>query len=324
MHQHIVVGGTFDGLHKGHMYFLKQAIASAQKITIGLTSEAYVRRFKKDSGVSPFSIRYRTLTTWLRKQGVADRVHIVPLDNKWGPVLLPDGFDSIAVTSQNTATAEEINAVRKERGLAPLTLVSIDLIEAEDQKPISSTRIRKGEIDKKGTLRMPDSLRPQLQKPLGEIISQEYSKKQISSHKDDIIITVGDITTETFFYCGIQPSLIIIDLHVERKPYQTLAQYKLPKKYDVMHVKSGPGFISKAALKALDLWKKGIRNRSRVAIVVEGEEDLMVIPVIAIAPIGSIVYYGSPPISGKEGLVEVIVTKEIKNRVKELINQFTK
>jgi uncharacterized protein (UPF0218 family) len=59
-------------------------------------------------------------------------------------------------------------------------------------------------------------------------------------------------------------------------------------------------------------------------MVVEGEEDLMVLPVIAAAPIGSIVYYGSPPISGNEGLVEVIITKETKKIVKDLINQFTK
>ncbi len=322
MHHHIVAGGTFDGLHEGHVFFLKQAIASAQKITIGLTSEAYIRRFKKDAGVSPFSIRYRALTTWLRKQGVADRVHIVPLDNKWGPVLLPDGFDSIAVTAHNSQTAQEINAVRKERGLAPLILVPIDLVEADDKRPISSTRVRNGEIDKKGALRLPDSLRPELQKPLGEIISQSESKAHILSHKDNIIITVGDVTTETVFYCGIQPSLIIIDLQVERKPYQTLEQYKLPKKYDVVHVKSGPGFIAKTALNAIDRWKKGIRARARTAIIVEGEEDLMVLPVIAAAPAGSVVYYGSPPISGVEGLVEVKVTSSLKKLVKHLLTQF--
>ncbi len=322
MYKHIVVGGTFDGLHKGHIFFLKQAIASAHVVTIGLTSEAYIRRFKKDAGVTPYSNRYRELTSWLRKKGVADRVHIVPLDNKWGPVLLPDGFDSIAITSQNKETALEINTIRTERGLPPLALVPIDLIAAEDEKPISSTRIRKGEIDKKGALLLPDSLRGDLQKPLGEILPQNQCKAHILSHKDDICITVGDVTTETVFYCGVQPSLIIIDLQVERKPYQSLEAYKLPKKYEVLHIKSGPGYISKTALKALNTWKKTLKERKRLALIVEGEEDLLVLPAIAAAPVGSIVYYGSPPISGMEGLVEVIVSTSLKKQVTHILSKF--
>lgn len=322
MYKHIVVGGTFDGLHNGHVYFLRQAFASAEKITIGLTSEAYIRRFKKNAGVTPFSSRYRALTAWLRKYGYADRVNIVPLDNKWGPVLLPDGFDSIAVTSQNRENALEINAIRVERGLAPLSLVPVDLIPAEDRRLISSTRIRKGEIDKKGSLRLPDNLRPELQKPLGRILAHDECKSVVLAHKDQVVITVGDVTTETVFYCGIQPSLLCIDLQVERKPYQSLEAYKIPKKYNVVHVQSGPGYISKAAQRAIILWKKGIRKRMRVAIIVDGEEDLLVLPILVEAPIGSIVYYGSPPISGHEGLVEVIVTPEIKQEVKSLMNQF--
>lgn len=322
MYRHIVVGGTFDGLHAGHVHFLLRACTSAMECTIGLTSEAYIRRFKRDSSVRAYSERYRELTKWLRHQGIADRVQIVPLDNKWGPVLLPDGFDSIALTSQNRETAEEINIIRKERGLPPLAFVEIDLIPAEDHKVISSTRIREGEIDKKGNLRLPDSLRGELQKLLGTILSEDRIKNEITSHKDSICITVGDVTTETVFYCGVQPSLAIIDLHVERKPYQTLEKWKFPKKYQLIHVQSGPGYISKDAIKTIKKWKTGLKKHERIAIIVSGEEDLLVLPVIAIAPVGSYVYYGSPPISGTEGLVEVVVTALLKEQVKLLLNKF--
>ena len=36
---HLVVGGTFDLMHKGHEAFLQKAFASADKVTIGLTSD---------------------------------------------------------------------------------------------------------------------------------------------------------------------------------------------------------------------------------------------------------------------------------------------
>lgn len=324
MYNHIVVGGTFDTLHSGHAHFLSRAFESAKTVTIGLTSEAYIRRFKKDLGVSPFSIRYRALIAWLRKHGYSDRARIVSLDNKWGPVLLPDGFDAIAVTSQNSNTALEINIIRTERGLPPLAVVEIDLVAAEDRKPISSTRIRNRQINTRGALLLPDSLRPELQKPLGPIIANSACKAHITAHKDAICITVGDVTTETVFYCGVQPSLVVVDLHVERKPYRSLSAYKLPKKYEILHLQSGPGFISKMAIRAISVWKSGIRLRKRVAMIVEGEEDLLVLPIVVAAPIGSVVYYGSPPISGTEGLVEVVVTEEIKQKVKALMSQFTR
>ncbi len=322
MYKHIVVGGTFDGLHEGHKYFLTTASGRANHVTVGLTSEAYIRRFKPDGNVSSYSVRYRALTSWLRLHGFAHRATIVPLDNRWGPVLLPDTFDSIAVTSQNIDTAHEINAIRTERGLPPLSLVSIDLIPSEDQKPISSTRVRKGEIDAKGRLCMPDALRGELQKLLGTIIPNQEIKERLLAHRDDIIVTVGDVTTETVFYCGIQPSLAIIDLHVERKPYQTLEQWKFPKKYSIVHIQSGPGYISSEAISSIKEWKQGVKQRLRVALIVSGEEDLLVLPAILASPIGSWVYYGSPPISGNEGLVEVKVTGKLKRVVNELISRF--
>ncbi len=235
---------------------------------------------------------------------------------------MPDGFDSIAVTKDNKHTALEINQIRQERGLDPLYIVEIDLVIAADRGIISSTRIRKGDIDAKGQLRMPDSMRKELQKPLGRVLESFEIKDSVVKQKDNIIVSVGDVTTETIFLCGVQPSLAIIDLHVERKPYQTLESFKFPKKYTSLRVQSGPGYISKEAEKSIGVWAKGLKLHKRVVLVVEGEEDLLTLPVILAAPIGSFVYYGSPPSTGKEGLVEIEVTRERKRFVRALIGQF--
>jgi len=53
-------------------------------------------------------------------------------------------------------------------------------------------------------------------------------------------------------------------------------------------------------------------------LIIDGEEDLLVLPVVQYAPIGSVVYYGQPG----EGLVKVVVTKEKKRQVVALVAQF--
>lgn len=330
MYRHIVVGGTFDGLHKGHIHFLEGAFDAAGLVTIGLTSEAYIRRFKRGKGVSPHSKRYQALTTWLRKKGLATRASIVPLDNRWGPTVVADSFDSIAVTRDNRAVAEEINMLRSERGLQPLAIVEIPLVEAQDQKPISSTRVRLGEIDKNGHLYLPDNLRQELQQPLGRILIDEDIKDAVQHHRDDIVITVGDVTTEVVFACGVKPALAIIDLQVERKPYLPFAAFKFPKEYEVYKLVSGPGYIAKNAVKTIKEWVSSIRKRKRAVMIVEGEEDLLTLPAIAEAPEGSVIYYGQPPAAAwacgplSKGLVEVVVTTKLKKEVSDLLARFVK
>jgi pantetheine-phosphate adenylyltransferase len=322
MYNHVVLGGTFDGLHKGHKTILERAFAEGEFVTIGLTSEAYIKRFKKNKGISPFSHRYQALTKYLRTLKAADRATIVPLDNPWGPALLGD-FDAILVTRDNISRAVEINSIRKERGLPFLFFVEVPLVKAEDRRDLSSTRLRKGEIDTNGRMVMPDSMRWELKIPLGTLLTGKAIREHIRKNRDNITVTVGDVTTSTLFSCGVKPTLAIVDLQVERKPYQSFDAYKFPKQYEVVRVTSGPGFIALKAIEAIQTWVIGIRRRKRMVLVVDGEEDLLTLPAITNAPVGSIVYYGSPPSTDRPGLVAVEVTPRKKKEVAELLEQFT-
>lgn len=323
------MGGTFDGLHKGHRHFLAQSFRVAAHVTIGLTSEVYIHRFKRKKHVSPFSRRYSTLIAWLRKEKYAERTTIIPLDDQFGPAILGSEFDAIAVTRDNHAVALTVNSMREARGFVPLAIVEIDLIRADDALPISSTRIREKEIDTEGRVYLPGELRSTLQQPMGKLHSGDDIARTIIKYKDEITVSVGDMTTRTFFFCGVQPSLAIIDLHVERKPFLTLKEFKFPKKYSVEHVQSGPGFIAKGAINFIKDWAKTVRTRQRKVLVVDGEEDLLALPAIVYAPIGSIVFYGQPkgelwacgPVY-QGGVVEVQVTQEKQDEASSLLAQF--
>lgn len=329
MYRHVVAAGTFDGLHRGHRFFLTRAFASGGLVTIGLTSERYIRVYKKGKNIAPYSIRYKALTRWLRQAGFSSRATVIPLDDPYGPAILPDGFEAIVVTEDNRHTAVHINTERLARGLAPLVVIDVPLVAAEDHVPISSTRMRAGEIDTEGKLILPDHLRAGLQKPLGRVLQDGDIRFSVVSRRDQIIIAVGDVTTQKIFSFGVQPSLAIIDLHAERRPFQTFEQFKFPRKYRRINVISGPGYISESAVIAIKQWATAVR--SRTVIVVSGEEDLLAIPAIIHAPAGSTLYYGQPKGAlwdcGPDcdgGLVEVTVTAQKQQEARSLLDQFTR
>jgi len=62
--------------------------------------------------------------------------------------------------------------------------------------------------------------------------------------------------------------------------------------------------------------QKAFSCESPVRITVDGEEDLLVIPVCIHAPKNSIVMYGQP----NEGLVIVTITPEIRAKVQKILD----
>jgi len=83
---------------------------------------------------------------------VLDRAKIVPLDTPYGITLSTTIADALEVSKETEPVGKDINKKSRASGLRPLTLVVIDMVPAEDCVPISSTRIRHGEIDREGHL----------------------------------------------------------------------------------------------------------------------------------------------------------------------------
>ncbi len=148
----VAMGGTFDSLHRGHRKLLRQAFAVGQKVVIGITNDNFARSLHKPHKLDPYDKRKKDLQRLLATWGVLSRARIVPLHERYGPTVLASGIDALVVSRRTLKTAYEINAKRKAKGLKPLAISPIDLILADDKRPISSTRIRRGKIDREGRL----------------------------------------------------------------------------------------------------------------------------------------------------------------------------
>ena len=60
------------------------------------------------------------------------------------------GLDALVVSKETEQTAEKINKIAFEAGLQHLKIITVNMVPAENCSPISTTRIRKGEIDRNG------------------------------------------------------------------------------------------------------------------------------------------------------------------------------
>jgi len=148
----VAMGGTFDVLHRGHRRLLRKAFSIGREVMIGLTSDQFARSLHKPHKFDTYSKRKTDLERVLSRWGVLSRAKIVPLNDRFGPTVRVQKIQALVVSRRTLKTAYEINAKRKAKGLKPLAIEPIDLILAEDRRPISSTRIRRGRIDREGRL----------------------------------------------------------------------------------------------------------------------------------------------------------------------------
>jgi len=148
---HVVgVAGTFGPLHKGHKALLRKAFEVGKKVLIALTTEQMLKRKERRDKIPDYELRKMTLARYLEAEGYHGRYEIIPLDDPYGVAITLPEQQGIVTSEETIKVAEEINEIRVKRLLKPLKIFTIKLLTAEDGLPISSTRIRKNEIDQEG------------------------------------------------------------------------------------------------------------------------------------------------------------------------------
>jgi GTP-dependent dephospho-CoA kinase len=138
--------------------------------------------------------------------------------------------------------------------------------------------------------RLPEGMRSKLATPLGRVYTgsetkgEEFARLVASA---PMAITVGDRVTDTLGGMGRTPDVQIVDgfeRRMKREP-PTVPFARL------VRVKNPAGMLTAGAI-------SGVRNalvgKKPVRVLVEGEEDLMAMLAIAMAPVFAIVFYGQP------------------------------
>ncbi len=145
----VATGGTFDHIHRGHVALLTKSFQSGKTVVIGVTSDAFARKEGKNPDQS-YEERLAALEGLIHRKFPKRGYIISKLDDYFGPGIAAPEVQAIVVTKETASRVGIANALREAKGYPPLEVVLVDYVLADDSKLISSTRIRKGEIDTEG------------------------------------------------------------------------------------------------------------------------------------------------------------------------------
>ncbi len=159
--------------------------------------------------------------------------------------------------------------------------------------------------------RLPEGLRTKLARPVGKLFSAEKVKAHSFAEvvrRAPMVITVGDRVTETLGAQGRVPDVQVVDSRENRRKR---APPVVPYTRKI-EVGNPPGTITESAIEGI---REALRGQKPVRVAVKGEEDLLVIPVIALAPVFAVIFYGQPG----EGIVVVRADAESKSRNRAIL-----
>jgi len=112
------------------------------------------------------------------------------------------------------------------------------------------------------------------------------------------LVTVGDVVTTNALRAGLRPWVAVVDKRAMRKPWPGLGQHPWGLR---LRASNPPGMITAEAWAAIG---EAVR-RGDALVEVDGEEDLLALVAVLLAPEGTLVLYGQPG----EGVVLVEVNE---------------
>lgn len=338
----LVFAGTFDHFHRGHKKMIDLALKLGEKVIIGVCDDQFVKNKPLSQTIENYQDRLRHLRQYLYLKKEHDRVKILKIKDVYGNTLKEKNIEAILVTENTYQNALLINKKRKEKGFRPLKVIIQPLLKADDGLPISSERIRSGEIDREGksywlffnqiqfsNLVLPESLKPELRKPLGKVfladnkdilkVSQNIIK-YINQKNPVLVFTVGDFISYSLLKNHFTPDLQIFDHRCQKKEIHQKIKKVLNNNF-LFKTVNHRGKININAVKTIkNAVLKILTEKAKETIFVDGEEDLLTLPLILFSPLKTLIFYGHWQL----GVVGVKVEEKIKNYALSLLKKFKK
>jgi len=145
----VATGGTFDHIHAGHGAILQRSFQVGDEVVIGLTSDEFVARIGKKPDY-PYRRRKAELRRYIKGHYPGRSYHIAMLHDYFGPGIADPEIRALVASPETSIRLDLANKLRAEKGFPPLELVVVGWVNAEDGRPLSSSRIRSGEVDEEG------------------------------------------------------------------------------------------------------------------------------------------------------------------------------
>ncbi len=157
--------------------------------------------------------------------------------------------------------------------------------------------------------RLPDQHRDAFRAPYGRLHPSIGAARPVLEGRT--ILSVGDVVTAGLVAEGLFPTVAVVDGFTARDV--PVPPVRIPGAR-VIRVKNPAGYLTDELALAV---RDGLASPPAL-IVVEGEEDLAVVPLALAAPDGSILVYGQPG----EGVVISLIDDEQRRRAAALFDLF--
>jgi pantetheine-phosphate adenylyltransferase len=148
LYRKVVFAGTFDHLHEGHKHLLRSAFKLGAEVAIGLTTDKMLERKTQRNLIQSYEERYLSLEEFIKTECDPKRGSIFPIETMEGGADKMEDLEALVISDEIKVVqnAFDINEKRIANGLNRFHIIVIPRVRTGDGQPLSSSRIRSGEV----------------------------------------------------------------------------------------------------------------------------------------------------------------------------------